>query len=157
MAMLRRAVLVAVAGLAVACSSSAPPAGTIPTEAEARSFLNRVVELAQVGDFEGLCAIGDGNCMDSLEGAGRNAVPRDPPAVVGTSVIPTSATSSGRRSLGGVVLVLCGIDGHGDPYESEMLVFHDGSGLRAINPIYWGGMRIAGTPDTEETSEPVSC
>ena len=154
--MIRRIVLAAVAGLAMACSSE-PPAGTIPSQEEALGFLGRVVVLARQGDFEAICAIGDGNCKRHLDDAGRDAVPPNPPVVVRTSIIPTSTTSAGQQSLGGVVLVLCGIDGHGQHYESEMLVFHDGSGLRAINPIYWGRTRIAGSPGFAGSSEPVTC
>ena len=57
------------------------------------------------------------------------------------------------------MLVLCGVDGHGDHYDSEMLVFHDGNGLAVINPVYWGTTRIAGSanPVTAETFPPVTC
>jgi len=146
----------AIAVLMTACSSGAPPAGTIPTVEEARVFLDRVVERAQAGDFEGLCAIGDGNCKRHLEEAGRDAVPPGPPTIVRTRTVQTTS-SGGQTSLGGVVFVLCGIDGHGDQYDSEMLVFNDGKGLRAINPIYWGRTRIAGSPASEETFAPVTC
>ena len=151
-----RLLLLVLAVLVPACSSGAPQAGTIPTVEEARGFLDRVVELAQAGDFEGLCAIGDGNCKSHLEDAGRDAVPPGPPSIVRTGTVPTT-TSGGQTSLGGIVFVLCGVDGHGDHYDSEMLVFHDGSGLRAINPIYWGRTRIADGPATEETFAPVTC
>ena len=154
--MIRRVLLVALASLAMACTSE-PPAGTIPTQEEALGFLDRVVVLARQGDFEAICAIGDGNCSKHLDDAGRDAVPPDPPFVVRTRIIPTSTTSAGQQSLGGVVLVLCGIDGHGQHYDSEMLVFHDGNGLRAINPIYWGRTRIAGSAESEGSSEPVAC
>ena len=132
-----RTLLLALTVLVVACSSGAPPAGTIPTVEEAHGFLDQVVELAQAGDFDGLCAIGDGNCMDHLEDAGRDAVPPDPPTVVRTGTVPT--TSSGdQTSLGGIVLVLCGIDGHGDHYDSEMLVFHDGTRAPCDQPRLLG-------------------
>ena len=139
-----------------ACTSAGPPAGTIPTVEDAQRHLAEIVRLAREGDFDGLCALGDLNCTDSLDVAGRDSVPPDPPAVVGTRIVPTTS-SDGQQSLGGVVLVLCGIDGHGQHYDSEMLVFHDGNGLRAINPIYWGRSRIASSPETEDSLEPVNC
>jgi hypothetical protein len=139
-----------------ACTSAGPPAGTIPTVEDAQRHLAEIVRLAREGDFDGLCARGDLNCADSLEVAGRDAVPADPPAVLRTRIVPTTS-SDGQQSLGGVVLVLCGIDGHGQHYDSEMLVFHDGNGLRAINPIYWGRSRIASSPETEDSLEPVNC
>ena len=139
-----------------ACTSAGPPAGTIPTIEEAQRHLDEIVRLARAGDFEGVCALGDLNCDNSLEIAGRDAVPPDPPTVVGTRTVPTTS-SNGQQSFGGVVFVLCGIDGRGDHYDSEMLVFHDGNGLRAINPVYWGRTRIDSSPQTEPTFAPVSC
>ena len=138
-----------------ACASAGPPAGTIPSVADAQRHLDEIVRLARAGDFEALCALGDGNCENSLEFAGRDAVPREPPTIVGTRTIP-STSSSGQQSLGGVVLILCGIDGRGEPYDSEMLIFNDGAGLRAINPVYWSRTRIASSPQTQ-TFEAVTC
>jgi hypothetical protein len=146
--------------LAVACSSSAPTAGTIPSINEARDMLEQLVGLARSGDFDELCRIaGDGNCDRLLEDAGRDAVPPVPPIVVATRTIPTSTSSADQMSLGGVVFVLCGVDGHGSHYDSEMLVFNSGHGLGVINPIYWGTTRIgdSSNPVTQETFPPVTC
>jgi hypothetical protein len=115
----------------------------LPTVAEAQGFLARVVSLAQRGDFQGLCAVGDGNCERSLDLAGRDTVPAEPPAVVGMRVLPTT-TNGDQVSIGGLILEICGRDATGKPYHSEMLVFRDGSALRAINPVYWGNATIAG-------------
>jgi len=138
-----------------ACLSAGPPAGTIPTVEEAQGHLDEIVRLARAGDFEALCALGDANCENSLEFAGRDAVPPDPPRIIATRTVPTTV-SNGLQSRGGIVFVLCGVDGRGEPYDSEMLVFHDGNGLRAINPVYWGRTRIASGAQTE-AFEPVSC
>lgn len=154
---LARALAALLLGLLVGgCSPAAPTAGTIPSIDDAHGFLGEIVRLAQRGEFDDLCARGDLNCQDSLEIAGRDAVPSDAPTVVGTRIVPT--TSSGdQTSLGGVVLVLCGVDGRGAHYDSEMLVFHDGHGLRAINPVYWSRARIAPSGTADETSPPVNC
>jgi hypothetical protein len=151
----RTAALLLVLAVA-ACTSAGPPAGTIPTIEEAQAHLAEIVRLARAGNFEEMCALGDGNCERILEVAGRDAVPRDPPTIVATRTVPTTS-SSGQQSFGGVVFVLCGIDGRGDHYDAEMLVFHDGNGLRAMNPVYWGRTRIASSPQTESTFEPVAC
>lgn len=121
-------------------------------------MLDRVVSLAREKDFEGLCSLGDGNCRRHLDMAGRDAVPPGPPTVVRTRIIPTT-TSGPQRNLGGVVLILCGIDGHGNHYDSEMLVYHSGHGLQVINPVYWGKTRIGdgANPVTAETFPPVTC
>jgi len=142
-----------------ACSADAPPAGTIPTVEDAREIFDRVVSLARARDFEGLCSLGDGNCRRQLETAGREAVPPDPPTVVGTRTIPTTTTAGNQTHLGGVVLILCGIDANGNHYDSEMLVYHSGHGLQVINPVYWGTTRIADSanPVPPETFPPVTC
>jgi hypothetical protein len=151
----RRALALLLVLAVAACTSAGPPAGTIPSVEDAQRHLDEIVRLARAGDFEGMCALGDGNCERILEMTGRDAVPPDPPDIVGTRMVPTT-TSDGQHSFGGIVLVLCGIDGRGERYDSEMLVFNDGNGLRSINPVYWSQTRIAAQPLTQ-TFEPVSC
>jgi hypothetical protein len=142
-----------------ACSAGAPRAGTIPTVDQARVLLDELVDLARARDFDGLCRVSDdGNCGRLLEDAGRDAVPPDPPTILAARIMPTTR-SGDQLSPGGVVFVLCGTDAFGEHYDSEMLVFHDGGGLRALNPIYWGPTRIgdSANPVTAETFPPVSC
>ena len=151
--------LVVAALVMAACSSSAPPAGTIPTVDEARGLLDQIVMLARDGRFDELCRVADdGNCERMLEDAGRGAVPPDQPTIVRTRIMPT--TQSGDQvSPGGVVFVLCGTTARGVHYDSEMLFLHDGGGLRVLNPVYWGKTRIgdSANPVTAETFPPVSC
>ena len=79
--------------------------------------------------------------------------------MVGTRTIPTTTTAGNQTHLGGVVLILCGIDANGNHYDSEMLVYHSGNGLQVINPVYWGTTRIADSanPVPPETFPPVTC
>src|SRR5262245_35351883 len=152
--------IVAVASLAAGCSAGAPHAGTIPSIDAAHHSLARLFTLAGAGDFDELGRAADaGNCERLLEDAGRDPVPPDPPIVVATRTITTSTSSGDQMSLGGVVFVLCGVDGHGNHYDSEMLVFNTGHGLGAINPIYWGTTRIgdSSNPVTQESFAPVAC
>jgi hypothetical protein len=124
-----------------ACSTAQP--AQVPTIAEGQAFLAQVVALAKRNDFEGLCALSDGpNCRVSLDQWGRNTVPSESPSVIGTRAIQPTRDAD-RTTVGGLVLVMCGRDAAGQPYNSEMLVFRDGSQLRAINPIYWGNGTIA--------------
>lgn len=116
-----------------------------PSYEESVGFLARIVESAGQGDFEALCRLGDGNCETHLEKAGIEAVPPDPPIVVATRVVAHDPASG---AIGGRVLTVCGVDGRGQRYRSEMLIFRDGDGLRAINPVYWDGVTIAGEGDT---------
>lgn len=131
-------------------------ASTLPSSGEAEGLLDRIVSLAQQGDFAGLCDLGDGNCWTNVEAAGRDAVPSASPRVVATWVVPASSTGPGAGTVGGRVLVLCGTDGRGRPYRSEMLVFRDGSALRAINPVFWDNIAIAAGSVNPPTATSVS-
>ena len=119
-----------------------PPAGSVPTDAEALALLNDVVAAAQRHDFDALCAYGDPNCSDMLAGAGPENVPPIAPRLAGSRVVePTAGT------FGGLVLQLCGLNAAGEPYATEMLVMRTSSGLKAIQPIYWSGMRVPNDPE----------
>ena len=145
------AALVVAAGAACA---PVPSTGDIPAYDEATSFLASVVALAQARDFDRLCGLGGGNCRSTLEDAGLDAVPATPPGIAGSRVVQPTQRSDGKTSTGGLVLQLCGLDGLGRPYSTEMLVFRDGGKLLAIEPVYWSGMRIATDQDTP--GEPAS-
>jgi hypothetical protein len=114
------------------------PHGPPPNGAEAEAFLDRIVGTAQGGDFAELCAMGGGNCERILERAGRD-VPEAPPRIVGSRLL--TATD---RTLGGVVLELCGVHDSGETYYTEVLVERANGELLAIEPIYWSGFAIAG-------------
>jgi hypothetical protein len=136
----RVAWLTLLAAAMVGCGSTARTA-PIPTEGEARGLLARIVAAAERRDFAALCSFGDPNCPDILEMAGIDRVPAVPPTVAGTRLVAPTQVSDG-----GLILQLCGTDGRGDPYATEMLVFTSASGLRAIQPVYWSGMGIATSP-----------
>ena len=142
-----------ISSVALGCATGAKE----PTVAEANAFLGQVVTLAQRHDFQGLCALGDGNCEQSLDHWGRDAVPSDPPSLISTRLLPATKSEAGV-STGGVIFVLCGRDGTGNPYNSEMLVFRDGSSLRAINVVYWGDGKIGGGITTPSSPpQPPAC
>jgi len=104
-------------------------------------------------DFAALCSVGGGNCEQILAVAGEDAVPEQRPVIVGTFLLPDEQIDPETRSLGGRVVVLCGTDARGRDFRTEVLVFFDDEGeLRAIEPVYWSGNRIATTD--AETSEP---
>jgi hypothetical protein len=121
----------------------------------AREYLATVVGLAQRGDFEALCELGSGNCESALAEAGPENVPLQPPRVVGTRVIQPQDRGNGAWMSGGLVLILCGEDRQGRPYENEMLVFESGGQLIAIEAVYWLTRSIAdgsvtgGAPPTQ--------
>jgi hypothetical protein len=126
----------------VACGTT--QSAEVPTIADARAYLAEVVVLAQRHDFQGVCALSDAapNCERGLDQWGRNTVPAEAPSVIGTRTIQPTRDAA-TWTAGGVVLVMCGRDAADNPFNSEMLVFWDGSRLRAINPVYWGNAKIA--------------
>ena len=155
--MIKIALLVAMLAVGVAAvlrPLSAAPAA--PSVAESQAFLQQLVALAQSGDFERLCALADGNCWRLLEQAGPDRVPPTPPKVTSTRVI---APDAGTGALGGLALSVCGTDADGADYRSEVLVFRDGQGLRAINGVYWDGVTIAAgsTTISQPPSSPGPC
>jgi hypothetical protein len=117
-----------------------------PSEAAARAVLDRAVTYARAYDFAGLCSLSDGNCPIILQQAGRDAVPLDPPIVYGTRILQPTQLANGGWDAGGRVPQVCGIDGRGRPYRSEVLAFTSGSTVTLINPVYWSGMGIASVP-----------
>ena len=113
-----------------------------PSDAAARATLDRAVAYARAYDFDGLCGLSDGNCSFLLQQAGRDAVPPDPPTVYGERVLQPTQLANGAWDGGGRVLQVCGIDGRGNPYRSEVLAFTTGSTITLINPVYWSGVSI---------------
>lgn len=114
---------------------------------QATDFLNRAVEYATSHDLNKLCGLSSSSlmCQTQWKDAGEWAgVPEEPPVIVDTYLIPTKKFKNGMRQQGGRLLILCGIDGMGKPYRTEMLVFSGGQrhGLKATNVIYWSGASI---------------
>jgi hypothetical protein len=136
----RQAVLLIVLVAFGGCQGAAPTQA--PTLADGTAFLNHLVGLAQARDFNGLCAVGDLNCTAELDAAGRDAVPSAAPRIIESHYIASSTGSNGIQSVGGLVFSVCGIDGQDQPYRSQVLVFPSGTGLAAINAVYWDNVSI---------------
>lgn len=147
-------VLVAIAACQPIGAASAPP----PSEADARAYLDSVVALVQSGDLEAVCALGSGTCDAELRNADLARRPDEPPTLVGMEIVETVDHGGGASDLGGRLLQLCGVDGSGDPYYSEMLVFRDASGkLISINTLFWLGSRVARSPVVGASTPPSPC
>jgi hypothetical protein len=151
----RRLIFFSTAALLILSACSV--AGLAPTDDEASGVLDRLVALAAAGDFDGLCSIGDLNCTQTLADVGVESAPSERPNVLRTRVIDADPAIG---AVGGRVLTLCGIDGLGQEYQSEVLVFRDGATLRVINPIFWSGTSIAddatspASPRSDESCPP---
>ena len=131
------AAIAVAAALVIGCAGGSTPQGVPPTETEARAVLAELVAAARAGEFGTLCARGDANCPDVLAEAGRGRVPPEPPVLAGTRLLEPEPNRDG-----GLVLQVCGIDGAGRRYASELLVTRTVSGLRVIQPVYWSGLRV---------------
>lgn len=138
--------LLILAMLPTACigagSAYVPP--TPPPESAARDLVNQAVSLALKHDFDQLCAIGTPACKLVLSATGTDTVPSVPPEIVSVTTVPNKETSPGWWTTGGVLFMLCGLDGKGQPYHSQLLVFDSqrGSGLVALEPVFWGSLTI---------------
>jgi hypothetical protein len=157
--MLRPAIVVTLLLAVAGCSRSPLPTPFSPppppSAAVALRHLGSIVEVVESGDLSGLCRFGGGNCPDELANADPAAVPGDGPIVLGTAVIPPRRQADGAWSTGGLLLDLCGRDGRGDLYDSQMLVFQDASGrLLSINTLYWTGMKIATSNEAVGRAQP---
>lgn len=142
------ALVIAMGACEAAATPFVPPAP--PTEAAALAYLRTVVDIAQRGDAQSLCNLGSGNCDRALDDAGGlAATPAAFPTVAGSIAIQPTRNADGTASAGGRLLVVCGIDRRGRPFDSDVLVFYDDDGkLTSIEPVYWSGGRIDLTDST---------
>lgn len=146
--------LVALLALAGCRTLGAPTLPPPPSEEDALTFLDLLVEKAEARDLEGFCSVaGGGNCDGIAEESGGGAaIPSDPPVVAGTRLIPSRPAGDGTLA-GGQLLVLCGVDGLGKPYRTETLVsIGPDHVLYAINAVYWSGFNLAVAANTGSPS-----
>ena len=135
------AVLIAGACTGTGASYVPPPP---PSESAARDLVNNAIDLAISHDFDRLCALGTPECRKVLDATGTDTVPTAAPKFVSVTTVPNRETSPGTWAPGGVLFLLCGLDGKNQAYHSQMLVFenHQGSGLVAEEPVFWGSLTI---------------
>jgi hypothetical protein len=153
-----RALALLTAGIA-GCGGAAFTPPPIPTQAAALELFNEIVAVVQSGDLNNLCRYGSGTCRKTLDTAEPGSTPRTRPVVVGSRIDESSTEDGETWSIGGRILELCGRDGNGRPYYSEMLIFEADGRLIAKEPVYWVGMRIADSGDVggAVTPSPEGC
>jgi hypothetical protein len=126
-------------------------------------LVNQAVNLALNHDYDQLCALGTPGCKQVLIDTGTDTVPSVAPEIVSITTVPNKETSPGSWTPGGVLFLLCGLDGNGRPYHSEMLVLanQQGGGLVAMEPVFWGsltiGSTVAGPKPSAESSVWTAC
>jgi hypothetical protein len=142
----RLVTVLAAAGLLAGCGIGEPPftPPPPPSEEAALRHLADVVAIVESGDISGICRLGAGTCSHDLRGARPQAVPHSGPVILGSRVIASEPAQGGGWHIGGVLLELCGRDGLGKRYSSQMLVYNDHRNqLVSINTLYWLGIGIA--------------
>jgi hypothetical protein len=149
-AMMTHARLIAIVVLVAACvARPGPTPAPPPSEVEARAYLDSVVAVIESGNVGGICELGPGTCESFLDGTDPATIPTTRPHVVSTRVLESRQVEGGGWQAGGRILEICGIDGLGHRYDSEILVFRSGGELIGIQPVFWTGMRIAEGDTTE--------
>lgn len=143
--MRRRLTAVALAMVAAACSAQPEPAGP-PSAAEALQHLEAVIALVQSGDASRVCDFGGPTCSMSIDHMDPNAVPRARPVIMSIRTLQPLDHGNGTWSNGGVLIELCGLDGLGKPYQSDMLVYRSRGRVVSTEPAYWLGIQIISDP-----------
>ncbi|WP_159622236.1 hypothetical protein [Ruania rhizosphaerae] len=147
-----------VGGLAyVALGTTTFSRGRQPTAEESRALLLAAHEAAAAQDWDRLCGAGiaasEGLCRQYVEdGIAPLASPPDaqrPPVIVCQREAP--ASSSSPR---GFALRVEGIDGEGQHYESDVLIIATAAGARMQMPVFWDGVRIAATSESDTHWDP---
>lgn len=135
--------------------------GPVSDEA-ARRYFDRIVAAVQNKDFEALCKLngsakvcweelrvycpesfGSGPGLqfpegEELEQECRESVPSDPPTIASSRRQPSEGgTADGR------VLVVEGVDGRGQPYETDVLIIRDKRSYKAIHAVFWSGAKFS--------------
>lgn len=135
-------------------TATPPP---VPTEAAGRTVVDQLAAFATGGALGSICTLGSGTCPHDLRNAAPGSAPTAAPEVMGSWVVEPSARPGGW-SLGGRAFALCGTDGLGRGFYSEVLVFDSGAGvLRAVNAVFWTGARIATSADTGAAAPRYAC
>ena len=150
---MRRAAALALVGLVVACAGRAGPPPP-PSRAEALQHLERIIALVQTGDLRNLCDLGGPTCPMSIDSMDPRTVPRGRPTIAAMRTLEAVDNGDGSWSGAGVIIELCGIDGLGKLYHSDMLIARVRGQIVATEPAYWLGIKIASDPVVGPPSGP---
>jgi hypothetical protein len=152
----RGLVVVPFLALVLGCSDArAPTPAPPPTRDAALGLLDAIVDAALAGDIETVCSHGVGTCAQSLRDSDPRAIPSSGPTVVASRTVAPTRSRQGGLLAGGHLLGLCGIDGLGARYYSEMLVISEPDRLVAVNAPFWLGYRV-GLEWTTEHADPLA-
>ena len=128
-----------------------------PTEGQALEHLQGLIAAVEAGRAASICDFGPPGCSDSVEPFEPERVPTERPVLMSVRTVPAVDLGNGYWNRSYVRLELCGVDGLGQPYHAEMMVFwHDGRVVSQV-PAYWLGFGIADDGLAGAPQPPVAC
>ncbi|PPK92174.1 hypothetical protein CLV92_11636 [Kineococcus xinjiangensis] len=131
--------------LLTGCTAAPTGPAAAVGEEEARERVAHVVDLAAQRTPEAMVALCERNddCIGMSGGAHHSPDlapgPDRAPQVLCTVGVPATPSQAGSR-----LVVLDGVDGHGRPYVTHVLVERDEDGLEVQEPAFWLGIRYTG-------------
>lgn len=125
---------------------------------DAERLFHRAIELAQAGDYVGLCrsiSASRVSCEEQLSSTHNSAPGSDRPTIKGA----TSYRGS-DRSVATLVLHVSGIRSDGSVYNSDFAVVHssqDPTKLVSLTPIFWSGVKFGATERVCDSGSAEAC
>jgi len=150
-------VLALVAALGCVSPSRGPDQDVPPTEGQALEHLQSLIALVEAGHAGSICDLGGPLCKDFVEPFDAARVPTTRPLLLEVRTIPAVAVGEGKWRGSYVRIEVCGVDGRGDPYRSEMMVYWNRGRIVSTQPAYWLGMIIADDPVVGAPEPPIVC
>ena len=131
--------------LLAACGpqASAPEA---PTTEQALAHVEALIKLVESGGASRICDFGGPTCHDSVDPLDPRAFPTTRPKITNVRLVPRVDHPDGTWSNAYVRVDLCGLDGRGQTYHSEMMVYWNRGRIVSTEPAYWLGLGIADGP-----------
>jgi hypothetical protein len=125
-------------------------------------MFSTVVDRAKTESIADLCKVGSLNCVRNAQTRNADQTrPTTAPVVVASWDVPDSGSGDAIQQ-GGRLLEVCGVDGQGKAYQSQMLFFgSDVDHFTVFEPTYWTNMTISnslsGPPSASPGLEWASC
>jgi len=138
-------VRLAAGALILLLAACGPQAGApeAPTIEQALAHVEAIIDLVESGGASRVCDFGGPTCPASVEPLDLRAVPATRPKITSVRVVPRVDHDNGTWSNAYVRVELCGIDGLGKIYHSEMMVYWHRGRIVSTEPAYWLGIGIA--------------